>query len=233
MLKARYQYTQTTAGTGGSGDYLFSLPIVDGVQLQFDSSVKTFNGTMFTSNMPIPQSIVGYGGATGSAFVNNCILYAYSATQFRAFCLNTGTNGGAVNGYTVDATNFGLAASVNESYGFNIDAPISGWANESLITGTFQNVATVSGISSPKLFSANIATTSGTVANNMGGVISSCTAANPTVCTLVGLTVAPNCGVGNKTAATQNTQITAVSSNSISISTASASQSFDVFCLGY
>lgn len=138
-LVARYQYKQTTSGATAtaSGDMLFSLPIVDGVQLTFHSDVKVFTGTMFTSNMDMSQSIVGTGMATSSAFVNNCTLFAYSTTKFRAFCLNVGSNGGATNGYTIDQTNFSLTASVNQSYGFNLDAPMNEWTNSNTIIGSF------------------------------------------------------------------------------------------------
>lgn len=139
-LVARYQYRQTTNGTGGNGDYLFSLPVVDGVQLAFNSNIKVFTGAMFTTNMDMSQSIVGTGMATNSTFVSNCTLYAYSTTQFRAFCLNTGTNGGAINGYLIDATNFSLSGGVNESYGFNVDAPVSSWTNSNVIVGSFDGI---------------------------------------------------------------------------------------------
>lgn len=103
-------------------------------------------------------------------------------------------------------------------------------------------VPTVPGVTSSaiKTFSATISTTSGAVSNQIGNVISSCTAANPTVCTLSGLIATPNCtaqcsnnssgcgiGIGSKSS-------TAITLNSFVTNTgaALASQLFDLNCIG-
>lgn len=103
----------------------------------------------------------------------------------------------------------------------NVRIPITGWSNSSVIVGSFQNVVTVSGITNPKFFSAVVQTTSGTITNSKGGILTSCTAANPTVCTFAGLTTTPNCTLsavdGNNYNAYHNASIT---STSISVTTA-------------
>lgn len=87
-----------------------------------------------------------------------------------------------------------------------------------LITGSFQNALTTPLVSLPKFHSARITTTSGAVAQDYGSLISSCTAANPTVCTFNAnkFTVTPNCtmGVFNTTAIPR---INAVSSTGITL----------------
>lgn len=120
---------------------------------------------------------------------------------------------------------------------FTARVPINGWTSN---TGNFANIPTVSGVSAPKLFSAKITTTSGALADNMGGVITSCTAANPTVCTLSGLSTSPNCSTSPVDNSTRKiAQIQSQSSSSISIltfasdtGTSAASIQFSINCMG-
>lgn len=91
------------------------------------------------------------------------------------------------------------------------------------IVGTFQNVPTVSGISSPKLFGAQVTTTSGAVANNKGAVITTCTAANPTVCSFSGLNNTPICSLGmGPDSGNNHAHIRSISNTSISVETLAA-----------
>jgi hypothetical protein len=71
------------------------------------------------------------------------------------------------------------------------------------------------------VYSANVTTTSGALTSlNKAGWVTSCTAANPSVCTIVGFTVAPNCFLtASSTAGNPGVSINAISSSSVSIYT--------------
>lgn len=88
-----------------------------------------------------------------------------------------------------------------------------------MITGSFESYNSTKGMTNPKIFSANISTTSGNVTNNKGAIITSCTAANPTVCTFTGLTGEPNCIPGVYDTASYAVRIEAISSSSVTLYT--------------
>jgi hypothetical protein len=74
------------------------------------------------------------------------------------------------------------------------------------------------------VYSAQVTTTSGALVNlNKAGWISGCTAANPTVCTLSGFTVAPNCSATVSTNTNGVATISSISSTSITIWTVASS----------
>ena len=118
FVYAYYEYVQTAAGTAGSGDYLFRLPL--GVTI--DTSIVTVN----TTNSSITgQSTVLSGGFAGYAAGANLVApgraVPYSSTQFRM----AGLIGGAANivkgGSTLSLNNTSVA------FGGWIKAPVSGW----------------------------------------------------------------------------------------------------------
>lgn len=239
QLKANYQYYHTAAGATAtaSGDYLFSLPIIDGVQTQFDSTVQLFSGTLNSASQVSAMGTVGTCSANDGGFQNIGKLIAYDSTKFRCFYGN-GSNGVTITGYNMAVANNPFMA-VTMAFGLQLDAPMLNWANSNVIVGSFAGVPNVAGLNTPKLFGANITTTSGAITNNKGGVISSCTAANPTVCTLVGLTNTPICTyiktINNNTlidiTAKSNTSVTLYSVLA-STNAAAATQTFDLSCWG-
>jgi len=126
------------------------------------------------------------------------------------------------------------------TYSYFARVPIQGWNNNNVIVGTFANIPSIANIATPKLFSYKVTTTSGVVANSMGGVITTCTAANPTICTFSGLTATPNCTstINQSSAAVAVTS--SVTSTSLTVgsylSTAGtplASQDVIISCMGY
>lgn len=87
MGRFRYEYRQTTAGTNGSGEYLYSLPIVDGVQLEFGPSVEFFT-TAFANVTSIAEIMSnGYGVTNyanpGTSSGTDGFIIPYNSTQFR------------------------------------------------------------------------------------------------------------------------------------------------------
>jgi len=88
------------------------------------------------------------------------------------------------------------------------------------------------------VYSANVTTTSGVIANQSKTFIASCTAANPTVCTFTTgvFTTAPNCWTTNYSAGPYVANIGTINSSSVSITTMTgggvntASVSFSLSC---
>jgi hypothetical protein len=123
-MLADYQYRQTTAGSAGSGEYLFSLPTGH----SFDTSIITpYAGTSFASNDQ-SASYVGSGQLTLGAQQGICKLIAYSATQFRVLIIKSDSQGAASSAFIMGSTNFTLAESTITSFNFKLQAPILGWS---------------------------------------------------------------------------------------------------------
>lgn len=213
-LKAEYQYEQSSAGTIGSGDYLFTLPS----SLQFDTNEVVFY-TGASANAAVPKSIVG------TSLINNTAtpgylgyLVAYNATQFRVFWYYNGVSTTIFS--SSSAYNF---AQSTMGLGFKIDAPIQGWSNANVIVGSFEKIEKCASVNEcTDVYSAQVTTTSGAVANsNVSPNWLSCTAANPTVCTFTAgiFTVAPNCHVTDESGSTTGLSVisTAATSTSVAI----------------
>lgn len=140
-LIADYTFQQSSAGSVGSGDYLYTLPVVNSVQLQFDSSVVFHTGTNIQA--ADATAYVGTGRMNDNATVfYTAQLIAYDATHFRAIP-SYGTTAAFASSTNVQfSTNYGL--------GFHLDVPISGWSQVSQVVGvskppTIQKFITGSG----------------------------------------------------------------------------------------
>jgi len=124
-----YEYAQSTAGTAGTGTYLFSLPS----GFSFDTGKVTTSGGLIQSGRAGAVSSIGYGqlqwnSATG--YNANLELFAYSSNQFYAIVTSSQTSAGA-GGSEVDegwGTNFAFSDS---SVGFRLflRTPILGWSS--------------------------------------------------------------------------------------------------------
>ena len=114
-MRINYSFQQTTAGSGGSGDYLFPLPT--GYQID-TSKVPTDN------QASLSLGVVGFGEAsnfsTGSSrYVLD--VRVYNSTNLRLWTQSTSTATGAIG-----STSLQLAtATIN--YSFEAEVPILGW----------------------------------------------------------------------------------------------------------
>ena len=134
-LKALYQYTQTTSGSSGSGEYLYTLP--NG--LSFDTGVVTpYSGIIGAAGTNVIQkAIVGWGHSANNVSERGvCTLVAHDSTRFKAVC-NTYNTGISYN--TLSSTFYTMSDAGHSVY-FNIDAPISGWSNSAQIVGSFEGI---------------------------------------------------------------------------------------------
>lgn len=94
-----YNYAQSTPGTSGSGDYLFSLPS----GLSFGNSVLTTNSSIYET--VINRAIIGNGilGVTDGSRFRAIAIVPYDATRFRLV-----VTGADNSGQIIDSATLGL-----------------------------------------------------------------------------------------------------------------------------
>jgi hypothetical protein len=109
--------------------------------------------------------------------------------------------------------------------------PINGWVKNQ-ITGTFANVMTTGGVSKPTLVSASI-DASEVITENDSSFITSCTNADPSVCTVTSsfFTADPKCWA-EPTSAGLISSVTLDTTSSVTIDRTDASTPFKLFCHG-
>lgn len=163
-LLAEYQYEQSTAGTAGSGDYLFTLP--NG--LSFDSTIVSFytgeaGGTNGLTSASAQKSLVGYGHiGTGGTARGQCSLFAYSSTRFRAVCVNPFSN------YQTASSGFYSLGNSTNGFSFKVVAPIQGWTDSGVIVGSFQGYNETPGTSRVETFSVSYGETVNAICDGTG-----------------------------------------------------------------
>ena len=117
-MEIQFQYRQSTAGTAGSGVYLFSLP----AGYQIDST--KLNLSVLGTNS-LATTIVGTGSIAGSGNQFTGYVAAYDATRLYIAAGNDTVNPGAFNSGT--AQNFGTGPNFHLS--FTAVVPILGWSS--------------------------------------------------------------------------------------------------------
>jgi hypothetical protein len=124
-----YKYQQNSAGSAGSGDYLFELP--NG--LQFDLSMITPYSGSFSTGLELDgqKALIGYGHiGTGSGSSRGQVsIFAYNSTKFRVVATQ------AFSAYTAVSSSFYNAANPL-SFNFQINAPINSWEATETTTKT-------------------------------------------------------------------------------------------------
>lgn len=116
LVRFRYMILQTTNGTVGSGDYLFSLPFGLEFASDVDFTVDALSGS---------GDEIGVFGYTGSTIVNTGstrhigLVIPFDSTQFRVFLSNFGAAG------TFGSAFFSLATTLN--YAFDFEIAIDGY----------------------------------------------------------------------------------------------------------
>lgn len=170
----------------------------DGEFLELDCYVVASASTGSEARIALPNGLttsanigtripVGQVNRTGSSttFFHNSVM-AEPSTTYIVF----GRQDSGVGSITKTT---GASAFGTEAVNFNARIPIAGWENSNVIRGSFGSYNSTPGTTNPKIFSWKVTTTSGTVTDNKGGVVTGCSAANGTVCSFTGLTSAPTC----------------------------------------
>lgn len=130
VAEITYEYNQTTAGTTGSGSYLFSLPS----GMSFDTTKIVTSGGTILNALRSTVTPIGYGtiGSTAaSGFNGNVVLVAYNSTQFYAHVTSSQNTSGTGDPAVDDAAGSGNYAFNDASYGFKfvLKAPIQGFSS--------------------------------------------------------------------------------------------------------
>lgn len=249
-------YTPTITGCGAAVDDGTTYEIVGkNMRIRGTGVCTTVSGTAFSISMPSTYSIDATKQTTTNVATNvlGQMWRLRSAGSFATagdgpfpIFSDTGTSSTLVyatasmasgTAFDKDATSTFFGS--GERFRFDFIVPLSGRSNVSQVVANVTGYNSTIGVTNPKIFSAQITTTSGAVANQYGSNITSCTAANPTVCTLNGLTVEPNCTAvisGNTLASvsvssSSSTSIT-ITSTTASTGIALASQVVKLFCQG-
>lgn len=115
-----YDYVQTTAGTAGSGDYLYSLP--SGLKIDTTYNPIYTGAWAAAAAMPSILPTVGRQYTTVPQSLNAVAAVVYSTTQFRMGVQNEFTSVGFIGS--------GLSNLTTASYGFSftVTVPIQGWS---------------------------------------------------------------------------------------------------------
>lgn len=219
---SRRAYTPTFTGFGtvtGIDCYESRDGGINEIDCKFTSGTPTaVNGTVtLPTGLTSANTATINGGSVSTSIVNanilNVILLASTNTA-----ITFGVNSAGAAGLTPLVAN--SWASNGSVISFKVRVPISGWSNSNVIVGSFENVPVTPGIARPVLFSANITTTSGTITDNKGGIFTTCTAANPTICSHPGLISTPNCTMSADNTSSGEAQATwtAATTNSTQIS---------------
>lgn len=143
----RLEYSHTTAGASGTGDYLFSLP----AGLQFDPAKVTYNTTVEGG----PGGWLNRAGVSLGTFVSNIAartasgsIVPWDATRFRMMGFSDFDAGAIGSGYT----GFGSA---DLNYQAEFIAPILGWTDTN-VPALLGSVITKEGLSVKRLLDANL-----------------------------------------------------------------------------
>ena len=88
--EVEYNFLQTTAGTTGTGDYLFSLPA--GLQFDFTAPGQTANPTSTGFHAMKNRLASSQGDLIVPAFHSSSVVIPYDATRFRIMNNNWGSN---------------------------------------------------------------------------------------------------------------------------------------------
>jgi len=124
-----YDYSQSTAGTSGSGIYLFSLPsglAFDPIKVSYSSSIghaRTNNSSSVGLGFVTSDNAVGYNGVVSAI--------AYDSNRFFLKVITSQTTTGAGDvavDEEIGSSAFGLASS-NCGIRISIKAPILGWGS--------------------------------------------------------------------------------------------------------
>lgn len=205
-------------------DLLVNCKFTSGTSTASEARISLPSGLTSADTSKIP-SIRKIGAMTLSSGAggNSHILIEPSVSYF-TFGYEIGTTGGLVKSAGNNLANSGSQLS------FEARLPIQGWSNPGVIVGSFEGIEKcASAYECTDTFSAQVVTTSGSVLYENLDFISSCTAANPTVCTFVlgVFTSAPNC-TATPIQGNAIVRIEAVSSSSVSLRTTVSTSGADL-----
>jgi hypothetical protein len=217
-LEINIDYVQTlTGGAAGSGTYLITLPNSHA----FDLGKIAANTTMTNDSFANDRNRIGEGTfQQAGGFIAKAGAYAYDSTRFYIKlenAMDAGSGGGFANsGDTWSSSITNLAFNANMGFKLRIVAPIAN------LSGSVSTYSSSCGAECVDTFSAKVSGTGAITDPNVSDWLTSCTNANPRVCTFKTnlFTVAPNCqATPFVNSSTREATIWATSLSSVSVYT--------------
>jgi len=229
MAHIEYQFHQNSAGSNGSGYYLYKLP----AGLNFKSTVLPAPGTLPTAT-PAAYKVGTAVFHNHSVSADPCDALAYDADEFVIVCKNAWNGSGVYE--------FGLT---NLSFGITIDAPIEGWSTTQNAPTLVGSVTSGSG-NAIRIEYASVSDTGTVSSESSDWITGNCTNASPRVCTMPSglFSIPPICfATGTDSSSTPDTYptIQSVSTTSFSVMTnnhlpgfsnVTNQRPFNVTCMG-
>jgi hypothetical protein len=126
--------TTTPSAVIGSGDYLYKLPVVNGVQLEFDDTQIDFYTTV-----PGPAALTaidylrigkGFGTIDGVASIQNVGIIPFNSTSFRICYIDTNN----LVRFFSSSVGFAATTQVNNGWRITFEVPIKDWTIENQVT---------------------------------------------------------------------------------------------------
>lgn len=141
-LEGRIEFSQTTGGTAGSGDYLFAIPSSTGCTI--DSSKVTFNSTVGGNSAAPPTNAVGWASAgRASVAAGGGVTSVYDSTHLRLFVSST-----SVALYQAVGSSFYDESGANQGYAAGFSVPCVGWAGTQTTFSNYIGLQSWSGTTS-------------------------------------------------------------------------------------
>lgn len=164
-LEGIFEYTQTVAGTAGSGNYLFQLPTglsIDTSKLVLNAEAAIGSGANGRGDTTIGR---GWGSDKGTGTsMFNINVEAYDSTRVRLFAIYTNSAGTTIEGGIGSA--YFPFTSANLQISFTISVPIAGWSsNVQMSNDTDTRVVSMSAYKSAGSVTANTKIGSWTAVN--------------------------------------------------------------------
>lgn len=121
-LRGRIEYKHNaSAGSAGSGDYLFYLPNQFRIDTNFVTAYSTVEGAGGNSF----ANVVGHGQSSNGSTANGLLsIQVRDSQSLTAFGIQSDNSGNSTIGYVGSAY---MEFTANRVYGFEFDVPILGW----------------------------------------------------------------------------------------------------------
>lgn len=145
-------------------------------------------GSLLTSSSIASLKVVGKGNTSVAAttYFSGLSVLAGASLNYITMGIESSANTGLISH---QATTLGSG----NTYSIYFRVPISGWSNSNVIVGSFEGIEKCVGNECDDTFSAKISSAGVVSDENVNFITGNCTNASPSVCTLSGFTVAPNC----------------------------------------
>ena len=231
----RWDYRQSTAGSVGSGNYLFNIPAETGCTIDTTKAPGNTGTTLVDVNARVGTMSATFS-TTGNAVGG---VYVYDSTKLKVALSGTNSSGGA-SAYTWGASSGYPFSTSAITYNLEARIPCVGWTDSNIIIGQFNGLESCTDtLECTDTFSAKISS-AGTVSDENINWISGNSSGSAGVYTLTFVTgiftAAPNCALAMQTITTNRIpRIDTISATEIVVRTrdtglTDAAANFQIIC---